>query len=145
MYSKLSEFIIVLICTSVVFYIIDLEYTGQSYNKCKNINKVRSILLLHHIINTFALFGWISNNKYILFIYVIFPIFILIHWKLYNNKCYLTDIINKDCELDENTYFKDLLYITGIKNLKNYDTIHKTFLFILWIVSIIKLFNIIMK
>lgn len=136
---KRNTFITCIIIIGIIFFIIDI--LNNDYSKCKNKTTNYFIILVHHIVNIFAQFGWLSNDKYILSLYLITPIIVLIHWKTYNNKCYLTDIVNKNCDLNDDTLFKDIFYHLKIKKLKNYDIIHKIYLIFVWFVALIKLYS----
>ena len=41
--------------------------------------------------------------------------FALIHWLTNDNKCYLTQKINKICNLNDNVLFNDIFLIIGLK------------------------------
>jgi hypothetical protein len=111
------------------------------YKDCITDINIQVSLLLHHIFNIYTQFGWLSNNKYILFSYLLIPIGVLIHWRNNNNKCVYTQIVNKHCNIPENNLFRDIWYLLGIKELKNYDQIHETYLIIVWFITLIKLFK----
>lgn len=137
--KKRNTFILYIIIIGIIFFIVDIS--SNNYSKCNNKITNYFIILLHHIVNIFAQFGWLSNDKYILSLYLITPIIFLIHWNTYNNKCYLTDFVNKNCNLNDDTLFKDIFYHLKIKKLKNYDTIHKIYLVLVWFIALIKLYS----
>ena len=84
-------------------------------NECVFSYYMIMVLFLHHIINIFVYFGWIFNDKHVLFAHVIFPLLVLLHWRTNDNKCYLTQIINKHCCYDDNYLFRDFTYMLGLK------------------------------
>ena len=77
-------------------------------------NSSNSILLIHHMANIFANFGWISNSRVVLEIYLVVPIIVFIHWKTNNNKCILTEWHNKNCGEDLNKPFNDFFNILNL-------------------------------
>jgi hypothetical protein len=99
--------LIVLILVSLVFFIID---TNKCHAKYSNI-----VLYINHFLNIFANFGWISNNKIVLCIYLLSPIIIIIHWKTNDNKCILSQIHNKFCRRDDDKMFDDMFNIIKLK------------------------------
>lgn len=132
--------IFVIIIIGVIFYTIDISTANKShYKTCINNKLIQLELLLHHILNIYAQFGWVSNNKYLLYGYVITPLLVLSHWSTNNNKCYLTEDINKKCNIDKNVPFRDMWYLIGIKNIKYYDTCHKLYLIIGWLIALYKI------
>lgn len=121
-------------------YIADI-YTGpEYYTKCINSIFVNLELLAHHIINIYAHFGWLSNNKILLYGYVAAPIIVLLHWKTNRNRCFLTEDINKKCDIPANTPLRDILYFIGLKTPDNkMDNFHKLYLVVGWLVALYKL------
>ena len=109
-----------------------------NYLCCKNVLETHSTLLAHHIINVFAQFGWMSNNKYILYLYLTTPLIVLLHWKTNNNKCALTEYVNNQCNIKSGEYFRDMWFLIGVKKLKNYDSIQKGYLIVAWIITLVK-------
>ncbi len=132
---------------SFVSYICDICKNSQTlYKNCKNKLVFNSVLLFHHFIWTFALFGFLSNNNQFLRIYVVVLIIYLIHWRLNKNQCFITQWVRKECGLDDShtlQYFTDIIFSKsdwGTNILKNRSS-QKVFLFILIIISILKLKN----
>lgn len=80
-------FIYVLI--GLLFYLYDIK--TQKYSQDCTSTKSKKItfnlnLLLHHIISTsFWHFAWLSTNKNILLLYIIFGIIIIGHWKIFGD------------------------------------------------------------
>ena len=137
--SVFKQFIpfIILGCIS---YTLDLSTAPKDYySKCANDSVVHIELLLHHILNMFSQFGWLSNSRVVLILYTLAPIIVLGHWGTNNNKCYLTQRINEKCGLPENVMFRDWWSLLGLKGFKWYSTAHKTFLVIAWCIAIYKL------
>ena len=99
----------------------------------KNLRKI-----IHYLITMFILFGWVHDNKKLLFIHMIFICGVLIHWITNNNRCFLSEYDHGD---DPNAYTKDLLNKLGIKlnNDKIIQFIPYLSLLIPFIISVIKL------
>lgn len=127
-----------IIILGIIFYIIDVMTMEGHYMSCKNMVAPHTTLLAHHIINVFAQFGWLSNNKYILYAYLPAPLITIAHWKTNDNKCIMTEYVNDKCNIKKGAYFRDLWFLLGVKNLKNYDSIHRVYLLIGWIVAFVK-------
>ena len=109
-----------IIAIGLVFYIIDTS-TGnadQLYLHCKDDKMFQTVLFCHHVINVYILFGWTSNDKTFLTIYVIFIICILGQWYLNKNKCFVTEYLSSKCK-DKNYVFRNLVFYTGYKQESN--------------------------
>jgi hypothetical protein len=126
--------VISIIIVGIIFYLIDIR--TASYN-CTDDPRVRTAILLHHILNVYAQFGFLCNG-FLLYAYLVTPLFVLLHWKTNNNMCILTEYVNKKCNLPEGEMFRDVWYFMGAKRLKNYDTIHKTYLVVVWVIALIR-------
>jgi len=121
--------VIIFILLGILSYLIDIYSSPLAYySKCINNLQFRLKLLLHHIIVMFIFFGWLSNNKYILILYSLIPPILLIHWKLNNNRCIMTQTVNNMCNLDKDEYIRDFLYLIGLKKTSYYDPLYKGFL-----------------
>jgi hypothetical protein len=96
------------------------------------------ILLIHHIIYTFIGMGWLFSNKHILMFYAVFLIILVTHWKLNNNKCIVTQVLNSICELKDEPFY-DILYLFGIARFNYYEFIRYTYLVIVFFVTIYKI------
>ena len=129
-----------IIIVGIFFYIIDVMTMKGHYLSCQNMLVTHTTLIVHHIINIFAQFGWLSNNKYILYAYLPSPLIVILHWQTNNNKCIMTEYVNDQCNIEKGTYFRDLWFLLGIKKLKNYETIHRTYLIIGWLIALIKVY-----
>ena len=109
----------VIILFSLIFNAIDLNYnSGECILKLKNPEKTRAFFLIfaHHILAVLSNFGWLSNNRAILLLFVIINAIIIIHWLTNKNKCMVTTRLNKICGKSPNHLFPDFFYIIGLKN-----------------------------
>ena len=126
----------------IIIYIFDITSTTTSkcINNSSNKYKIISILLLHHYLQLFSNFGWLFNNKYILIYYIFIPFITILHWYTNNNKCILTQIINKLCNNNEDVYFNDIFNMIGLKkyNIWN-DYLHYIYLLFVIFYTIYKL------
>lgn len=110
-------FIIIL---SVITFIIDIRTKDNT--ECLNrpdnflIKKICICcsLFIHHLLQNFAFFGWLFNNKLILWFYVFIPIFMFIQFKTNNQKCVITQVVNGLCKFPDSNYFNGLFYILNI-------------------------------
>lgn len=114
---------------AIIAFILDIKT-----NDCIKEKRFKSPLIfinlyLHHLINIFLNFGWISDDPMILKIYLVLPFIVLLHWKTNKGKCAVTQHANEICGNLENEYMHDFLYILGIKQSKYYDIIQNTILF----------------
>ena len=119
-----------ILVVAIFFFIIDI----RTFKYCST--SVYPVLLVHHIANIFAQFGFLCSDKRLLFLYLFTPILVVIHWKTNNNKCLLTEIVNKHCGYT--MYFRDLWFLLGFKQFKYYDRMQKGYLIIAWIIALIK-------
>jgi len=127
---------------SLISYVSDICKNSQTlYKNCKNKLVFHSVLLFHHFIWTFALFGFLSDNNQLLRIYVVVLIVYLIHWRLNNNQCFITQWVRKECGLDDShtlQYFADTLFNNKVLQSRSSQ---KVFLFTSLIVTGLKLKN----
>lgn len=107
----------ILITLSLTVFFIDIytKHTYECIKKSSQKNTIIIVLLIHQFLHIFANFGWLFNNKFILFIYLLTPSIVLIHWFTNDNKCYLTQKVNKICNFNENVPFNDIFLIIGLK------------------------------
>ena len=126
-------------------YLMDLLSSEKGYYKkndrCLYNPYFHGKLLLHHIIVIFIFFGWLSNDQYILFIYAFVPFILITHWNTNQNRCAMTETVNKMCDLGQDEYIRDFVYMIGLKKSKYYDTIYRSFLFFSFSVVIYKLYK----
>ncbi len=124
----------------IIFYYVDIQTAPVGYyDSCIKENTVKAELLAHHILNMYAQFGFLSNNKYFLYGYIVTPLLVLLHWQTNQNKCILTEDINKKCNIPDNEPFRDIWYLLGLKNIKHYNLIHKSYLIFGWLIALKKL------
>ena len=130
--------LILIIIVAILCYIVDVTTYKNRYKKSKNKINTHMVILIHHIIVVFSQFGWLSNDKRVLSIYLCAPLLIMFHWKTNSNKCLMTEYVNKQCELPEGTYFNNIWVLMGVKNTHNY---YYSYLTTVWIIALIKLKN----
>jgi hypothetical protein len=94
---QLTIFIIII---SIIITNIDIS---TDYKECykKNAN-VYIILFFHTLLCIFSYIGCFYNNKTILKIYLLCYIILPIHWLTNNNRCVITEYVNKICGFDIN-------------------------------------------
>ena len=121
----------VIFLLGIFFFFLDIN----TFSYCDK--KVYPALFIHHIINIFAQFGFLCNDKTLLTLYAVAPLLTMLHWQTNENKCFLTEYVNNTCGY--NMYFRDIWYLLGVKDLKYYSQIHYAYLFVGWVIAIVKL------
>jgi hypothetical protein len=121
----------VIFVLGLVFFIIDIK----TFKYCTT--DVYPILLLHHVVNIFAQFGFLCTDKNLLLIYLFTPILVMLHWKTNKNKCILTQMVNKQCGY-KHMYFRDIWFLLGFKNIPNYGQLHYIYLSFAWFVGLLR-------
>ena len=129
-----KEQVIIFAILVIVPFLIDIASfnTQECLRNLEAVKKAQLILLLliHHIVFTFGNFGWLFTNKYLLYIYIIAPIFMLAYWKLNDNKCDLSVWANQMCGWNGDKYFNDVWNMIGLKQHPGWHKVyHKVFLF----------------
>ena len=123
------KFIVEFLCIiliSMIFSSIDFNnYSGECIINLENPQKIYAffLIIIHHIIGTIANFGWLFYSKPMLLLFFITMIIIIIIALVNNNRCYITQKINKFCNLPDRYGFNDFFYIIGLKKYdywKNY-------------------------
>jgi hypothetical protein len=127
-----NQDIVIIVKIGILAYLLDVLTAKDLYKNCKYPFTNQVELLLHHILFTFSLTAWLSNNKTILIIYVSGLLLCVVHWKFNKNKCIITETIKNDCNIDtslrtpikilgleKNTisFLKNLFYFTVIYSL----------------------------
>jgi hypothetical protein len=126
----------------ICVYIVDIITSKGLYKKCINRIDFHIISIIHHIYNIFLLTGWLSNNINILCIYIIVNLLTAYHWFTNDNLCVLTEYTNKMCNIKEDEYFRDILYIIGVKKVDNYVMYRYIYVILSTIIAIYKIINI---
>lgn len=96
-------------------------------------------LYLHHLLAVILYFGWLSPSKIFLGFYILLVIIIIFHWMTNNQKCILTQIINRYCNYDDNERFHDLFYILNLKSKSWFDMFMYIYLFLAFVLSLYKI------
>lgn len=81
--------------------------------------EVSSVLLFHHFIATFMMYGWLLPNRILLFFFLIASLSMFIEWYRFGY-CRLTEYINEQC--GQTGYFRDLLWWLGLKEVMWFDS-----------------------
>jgi len=105
----------------ILFFVLNIIYdlcSSKTTTCIEKKNKIFLLVLIHHIFCVFLYFGWIFDNEYILFIYLV-SVFITVSLWICTGACYLTKLTNDQCGWEEHTKFNGLLHcfnnITKIK------------------------------
>lgn len=85
--------ILLYILIGFIFYLIDIQtkYDKTCTDSFEKKIKFNINILIHSIfINSFLTFGWLSNNRVILWFYLIFVILVRIHWNFLGGQCIIS-------------------------------------------------------
>ena len=107
-----------IIIISLIFVAIDLNnYSGKCIVNLDMDNKKQAmtIIFIHHLIATLAIFGCLFSSKIILTLFCITIILIITIGLINGRKCFLTIKINKLCYFKNYNYFPDFFYLIGMK------------------------------
>lgn len=115
---------------AIISFVLDIKTNDCIIQERYTSNKIYLNLLIHHCLHIFANFGWLLNNKKLLYLYVFSPIVCFIHWGTNNNKCTVTQQANKICGINDDEPFHDIYYLLGLKKFKYFNFIHIIYLII---------------
>lgn len=80
----------------------------NNYKECiQNHPGIILLITLHAALWIFSLFGFLYSDKKKLRLYLILYCLLVIHWLLNNNKCELTLIVNRTCNLSDNQSYEN--------------------------------------
>jgi len=74
------------------------------------------VLLFHHLLSSFMMYGWLLPNKRLLFLFIIANLMMLLEWAVYRH-CRLTTYANNVCGWKSDTPFRDLMWWLGFKDI----------------------------
>lgn len=125
----------------IILLEIILDFSTVDTIKCINFHPIIIYrLILHHITNCFLLYGWIFDNAILLLIHILNAISVVIYWLSNSNLCDLTVNVNDICGWKKDAPFKDLLYMSGIKSIPNWNILwHYVLILLLAFISVYKL------
>ena len=75
------------------------------------------VLLFHHVLSSFMMWGWMLPNKGLLFLFIIANALMLLEWAVHR-RCRLTLHINNVCGYQSDTPFRDILWWLGAKDIR---------------------------
>jgi hypothetical protein len=133
---------------TLISFLIDV-FTNPCFNKSLDTldttfdSSIRSFgmlefLYFHHLLAVILYFGWLSPSRTFLGFYILFVILIISHWMTNNQKCILTQIINRHCNYDDDERFHDLFYILNLKSKSWFDKFMYIYLFFAFVLSLYK-------
>lgn len=132
------KILIILCIIAFLIFLYDSYFSENKYCLSKKAPFIYiQILILqyiHHFIAIFMSWGWLFNNKFILFFYILFLIGIFIHWKTNDGKCILTVIYNRLCNYNDDKLFNEFSGIIGLKKYKLWNNYINYILITLYIV-----------
>lgn len=88
---------------------------------------------LHYIITGFVLLAWLCPNQLVLITHVALVPLLLIHWKSYNNRCFLSDIEAKlsgvdIAEQEDSPFIRGLLRLFIKQEISSKAVVRVTYL-----------------
>ena len=123
-----------------------IDFTSSETRKClkgPNSKEVIAMLLFHHILSTFLLYGWLLPNKKLLVIYILSALIMIAEWNILGY-CSLTKYVNIRCGDTNNTkYFRDLLWKLGTKEKVLFSVGDRTISLFFIIILLFLLFGVI--
>ena len=103
----------------IIISIISFLYENLYLKNCNKTLYTYFISLLHHIGSIYVIFGSIFFKNYLF--HLLFVIFIVLLWKIFNGRCIITLYYNKLCGLPKKSNHKDIVYlISKVINVKNF-------------------------
>ena len=78
--------IVAIVVLGCIEYAIDVATSGDLYQACWDL-RTQSSILFHHICYLFGLFGWASDNEFMLWLYFFAIPGFFSHWKVNKLKC----------------------------------------------------------
>jgi hypothetical protein len=103
----------------------DLFFKNDTIHCMSNItglHKIKLILLfiVHHLLSTFLIFGWIINSRIITILYLVSLVIVIGSWQIYDGLCYLTVMQNDMCGSNKKKPFNHFFQLMKIdENQKN--------------------------
>ena len=129
------------IIIGTISFIADI-YSGKNklYNNCREPYISLSLLYLHHVIASFIYFGWISQNRNILFLHLITIIITMLVQLNNEHRCPSTEIVNEKCNISRNNHLRDFLYFLRIKNFQHKSIqFYYIYIFVGFVISFVKI------
>ena len=93
----MRDILLFIILMGIFSYMIDISYNEKIKNK-DNLN-LNLVLLLHHFLSMYVLFGVLSNNIKFLKIYTFILMVIFVSWIIFDDVCLITELTDN---LDNN-------------------------------------------
>lgn len=129
--------ILIFVIVLILQYILTLGYFVETCSRCTLY--VWLLYITHHILDVFLFWSFLFLRRRIEYIYhLIFLVFVVIHWKSYDNKCILTVMMNRECGYEESKW------LDSLKNKLSLEKINKDFHYVwMYILGIYDLYKII--
>jgi len=93
----MRDILLFIVLMGIFSYMIDISYNEKIKNK-DNFN-LNLVLLLHHFLSMYILFGVLSNNIKFLKIYTFILMVIFVSWIIFDDVCLITELTDN---LDNN-------------------------------------------
>jgi hypothetical protein len=105
--------IVLFIVLGFFSFILDIKTAPKDFYASCDTHFPILVLLIHHIIFVFNVLGWLSYNKYILYLYVFSILIHFILWVIFKDKCILTIYVNEKCK--NHTKLRNIVLFTTEK------------------------------
>jgi hypothetical protein len=133
------KFIFTLTLVSFIIDVFTNPCFSQSFEPSFQLFAMLEFLYFHHLLAVMLYFGWLSPSRTFLGFYILLVILIIFHWMTNNQKCILTQIINRYCKYDDGERFHDLFYILNLKSKTWFDSFMYIYLFFGFVLSLYKI------
>ena len=106
------------IFVGIVFVNLAIDFTSKQTQTCLRKRKdVIALLLFHHVLSAFLLFGWMIPDRRVLSLFLLGNVLMLLEWVVYGG-CRLTMWLNEMCDDDTALPFRDVFWWSGVKDVK---------------------------
>jgi len=107
---------------SIITFTYDTFYSDvrECLNNTKTNNCKLAIVIInfiHHFMSVFGLFGWLFNNKILLFLYISLVIITVLQWKVTGGDCIVTKCIAILSDTPNYKRFNDIYKILKLKKI----------------------------
>lgn len=101
-----------IVVAALISYLYDIM-NNKNYNSCRKIKNLKNIsfnllLFFHHLLASFLIFGWLSNNIGFLKVYTFTVLIVYLSWLIFKDNCMLTVYTNRLCGISDNIPFESL-------------------------------------
>lgn len=111
---------------SIFFLNLIIDFSSSPTRRCLShpckAKHVIPLLVFHHLLSTFLLFGWLIPDRRVLILFLIANACMLLEWWVFGY-CRLTRLLNQVCGQTLSLPFRDIFWYTGLKNVTLFRTL----------------------